>query len=369
MAAKEEIIVDDDACTVTLNDLKLNLHPSVYQYFTDTKNIKKGERGSVIEKALNVGLLAAQQGRLAQAVKLFNSELSGEYDLLSTHMEVLQQKLEKDNKFKTDLEEDVVTALITHCSEMGHTDVVVATGTSGKDGNKTGDALATITIDPTKQTKIAIEVKFASTYQKGENQNITAGNIRPNRDTVYSQILEAQAVQNGSLGIFVIDENLNPFDGPGIQYLPDIRGFIVKVNVLNGDYDNLCMCYEVARQIAISGRPEEGVDMALLQFLVNDLCSLLGRQKYIKDQGAKIIKSIKTNQSKTIKEVEKILVDFDTELKGLQEAMAWVQKCLTGLIETGELSAKDAFELYTQKGAQIDYDAKKKELQEFYDEL
>ncbi len=369
MAAKKEIVVDDDACTVTLNDLKLNLHPSVYQYFTDTKNIKKGERGSVIEKALNVGLLAAQQGRLAQAVKLFNSELLGEYDLLSTHMEVLQGKLAKDNKFKTDLEEDVVTALITHCSEMGHTDVVVATGTSGKDGNKTGDALATIAIDPTKQTKIAIEVKFASTYQKGENQNITAGNIRPNRDTVYSQILEAQAVQNGSLGIFVIDENLNPFDGPGIQYLPDIRGFIVKVNVLNGDYDNLCMCYEVARQIAISGRPEEGVDMALLQFLVNDLCSLLGRQKYIKDQGAKIIKSIKTNQTKTIKEVEKILVDFDTELKGLQEAMAWVQKCLTGLIETGELSAKDAFELYTQKGAQIDYDAKKKELQAFYDEL
>ena len=38
-------------------------------------------------------------------------------------MEVLQGKL---NKFKTDLEEDE--------SEMGHTDVVVATGTSGKDG-------------------------------------------------------------------------------------------------------------------------------------------------------------------------------------------------------------------------------------------
>ena len=28
--------------------------------------------------------------------------------------------------------------------------------------------------------------------------------------------------------------------------------------------------------------------------------------------------------------------------------------------------AKDAFEVYTQKNAQIDYDAKKKELQNFY---
>lgn len=369
MSNRDEIVIDDEECTITLKDLKLNLHPSVYQYFTDTKNIKKGDRASAIEKALNVGLLAAQQGRLAHAVKLFNSELSGEYDLLSTHMDVLQHKLEKDNKYKTDLEEDVVIALISHCAEMGYSDVVVATGTSGKDGNKTGDALATITIDQTKQTKIAIEVKFAATYQKGKSQNITPGKVRPTRDTVYSQILEARSVQKGSLGIFVIDENLNPFDGPGIQYYPDIRGFIVKVNVLSGEYDNLCMCYEVARQMAISGRPEEGVDMALLQFLVNDLCLLLGRQKYIKDQGAEIIKSIKTNQTKTIKDVEKILVTFDSELKGLQEAMAWTQKCLTGLIETGELSAKDAFELYTHKGAQIDYDAKKKELETFYEDL
>jgi len=369
MASNRNIVLDDDKFTITLSDLELSLHPTVYQYLTDRKNVKVSERASAIERALNVGLLAAQHGRLAQAVRLFNSELSGEYDLLSTHMDVLQHKLEKDNKFKTDLEEDVVTALITHCSEMGHSDVVVATGTAGKDGNKTGDALATITIDPTRQARVAIEVKFASTYQRGESQNVTAGNIRPKRDTVYSQILEARSVQDGSLGIFVIDENLNPFDGPGIQYLPDIRGFIVKVNVLNGDYENLCMCYEVARQLAISERTEEGVDMALLQFLVNDLSSLLGRQKYIKDRGAEIVKSIKANQAKTIKEVERILVDFDAELAGLQGAMAWVQRCLSGLIETGELSAKDAFEIYTQKGAQIDYESKRKELDSFYEDL
>ena len=369
MAPVADIELDDENFTITLSDLKLRLHPTVYQYFNDRKNIKVSERASAIEKALNVGLLAAQHGRLAHAVRLFNTELSGEYNLLSTHIDVLQQKLEKDNKFKTDLEEDVVTALITHCSEMGYSDVVAATETAGKDGNKTGDALATISIDPARQARVAIEVKFASTYQKGESQNVTAGNIRPKRDTVYSQILEARSVQDGSLGIFVIDENLNPFDGPGIQYLPDIRGFIVKVNVLDGDYDNLCMCYEVARQLAISERSGEGVDMSLLQFLVNDLSSLLGRQRYIKDRGAEIVKSIKTNQAKTIKEVEKILVDFDAELTGLQGAMEWVQRCLSGLIETGELSAKDAFEIYTQKGAQIDYDAKRKELSAFYEEL
>ena len=369
MAKKNEIEVNDDDCTVTFNDLTITLHPTIYQYLTDTSNVKKGDRASVIEKALNVGLLAAQQGRVAHAVKLFNSEMRGEYDFLSAHIDVLQHKLETDNKFKTDLEEDVVIALISHCTEMGYDDVVIPTGTKGEDGNKTGDALATITIDSTKQTKIAIEVKFAQTYQKGAKRNITKERMKPASDTVYAQILESRAVLDGSLGIFVIDEDLNPFDGPGIQYLPDIRGFIVKVNGLTGDYDNLCMCYEVARQMAIAGRTEDGVDMALLQFLVSDLCTLLGRQKFIKDQGAEIVKSIKSNQTKTVKEVEKILVNFDSELRGLQEAMAWVQKCLTGLIETGELSAKDAFELYTQKGAQIDYDAKKKELQTFYKEL
>ena len=67
--------------------------------------------------------------------------------------------------------------------------------------------------------------------------------------------------------------------------------------------------------------------------------------------------------------IKRILVDFDAELTGLQGAMEWVQRCLSGLIETGELSAKDAFEIYTQKGAQIDYDAKRKELSAFYEEL
>lgn len=368
MAKKNDIEVHDDDNTITLNDFTIKLHPLVYQYFTN-KKIKKSDRADIIERALNVGLLAAEQGRVAQAVKLFNSEISGEYNLLSTHMEVLQNKLEKDNKFKTDLEDDVVIALISHCTEMGYDDVVVPTGAQGKDGNKTGDALATITIDSTKQAKIAIEVKFASDYTKGDKRNNITGRVKPKGDTVYSQILEAQAVLDGSLGIFVIDEDLDAISGPGIQYLPDIRGFIVKVNVLSGDYDNLCMCYEVARQMAIAGRPEEGVDMALLQFLISDLCNLLGRQKFIKDQGAEIIKSIKSNQAKTVKKVEEILVNFDSELRGLQEAMAWIQKCLVGLIETGELSAKDAFEVYTQKGAQIDYNAKKKQLQAFYDEL
>jgi hypothetical protein len=371
MASKKpkEIEMSPDDNSVTFNDLKINLHPTTFQYLNDSKKVKVGDRASVIEKALNVGLLAAMQGRVAQAVRLFNSELAGEYDLLSTHMEVLEGKLAKDNKFKTDLEEDVTIALIAHCNEMGYDDVVLPIGTkAGRDGNKTGDALATINIDETKQTRIAIEVKFASNYQKGEKRNVTESRIRPSSDTVYSQILESQAVLDGSIGIFVIDEDLNPIDGPGIQYLPEIRGFIVKVNVLTGNYDNLCMCYGVARQIAIAGRSGDGVDMPLLQFLVNDLSTLLNRKKYLKDRGAEIIGSIKKNQDKTMAEVEKILIGFDSELVGLQQAMAWVQKCLEGLITTGELSAEDAFELYTQKNAQIDYQAKKKELATFYEQ-
>ena len=369
MTNKEQIVTNDADNSVTFNDLTINLHPTIYQYLTDTKIINKKDRASVIEKALNVGLLAAQQGRVAHAVKLFNSEMRGEYDFLSAHIEALEQKLRKDTTFKTNLEDDVVIALISHCNDMGHDDKIEATGTTGKDGNKTGDALATITVDSTKQTKIAIEVKFASKYELGAKRNIIAGKVKPDKDTVYSQIIESRKNRDSSIAIFVIDEVLNPIGGAGIQYLPDICGFIVKVDVLKGDYDNLCMCYEVARQMAIAGRTEDGVDMALLQFLVSDLCKLLDRQKFIKDKGSIILKSIKKNHANTISDVEKLLVEFDSELKGLQEAMAWIQKCLSGLIETGQLSAEDAFEVYFQKGAQIDYEAKKKELQTFYKDL
>ena len=365
MAAKKPkpIELDEDNSSVSFEGMKIQLHPTTFHYLAKGK---VGDRARIIEQALNVGLLAAQQGRVYQAVKLFNDQLSGEYDLLSSHMEVLEDKLAKDNKFKTDLENDVVVALVEFCNDMGYKDLVVPTGTKAEgDGNKTGDALATVRIDE-KQTNIAVEVKFATNYQLGQKQSVTQGQIRPSRDTVYSQILESQTVLDSVIGIFVIDENLNPIDGPGIQYYPDINGFIVKVNVLEGDYDNLCMCYEVARQMAVAGRSSDGVDMALLQFLVRDLATLLGRQKFIKDQGARILKSIKTNHEKTISDVEASLTTFDTELKGLQESLAWVQKCLEGLISTGELSAKDAFEVYTQKNAQIDYDAKKKELETFF---
>jgi len=60
--------------------------------------------------------------------------------------------------------------------------------------------------------------------------------------------------------------------------------------------------------------------------------------------------------------------ETEAALKQLQEVARLGSNVFEGLISTGELSAKDAFEVYTQKNAQIDYDAKKKELQNFYSE-
>ena len=369
MAAKKEIELNTDEHTVRFEGLTLQLHPTIFQYLSNKKKVLVKDQQSVIQNALNVGILAAMQGRVYETVKLFNSEIHAEYSLLSTHMEVLENKLKTDNKFKTDLEENVVIALREHCSQQGYSDIIAETGTVGKDGNKTGDGLATIQVDASKQTKIPIEIKFASTYQTGEKRNITANKIRPSSDTMIAQLLESRKNRDGSYGIFVIDEELNPIDGPGIQYFPEVRGFMVTVNVLNNDYENLAMCYEVARKMAIAGRTSEQVDMGMLQFFVRDLVNLLGRQKFLKDQGAEIVKTLKTNQNKTLTEVEKILITLDTELKGLQEAMAWVEKCLESLLSNGELSAEEAFEMYTQKNAQIDYDAKKKEMTEFYKTL
>ena len=89
MAAKKNIHLNSDESSVTFENLTLQLHPTIFQYLSDTKKVKVGEQQSVLEKALNVGILAALQGRVYETVKLFNSELSGEYSLLSTHMEVL----------------------------------------------------------------------------------------------------------------------------------------------------------------------------------------------------------------------------------------------------------------------------------------
>ena len=82
---------------LSIDGYEIPLHPATYTYL---KTHKKGDYEEVIAKAVNVGLTAAQQGRIANALNAVNNELKGEFALLEQFMETQQALFDETAKRK-----------------------------------------------------------------------------------------------------------------------------------------------------------------------------------------------------------------------------------------------------------------------------
>lgn len=342
--------------------LTFELHPSVYGWFSDTKAVKAGDRASYITKALNTGLLALWQGRVSYALKRFKDEMQSELELVQMYTDSLQERLEKDNKYKTDQEVTVADALEAYIKEKKYSDTVDVTGTDADgEGNKTGDVLA-IVKDGRKAENLGIEVKFAARYGLGDSnagsgtggRKNTKANFRSAGDTAISQILETRSNRDSRLAIFVVDEHLNPLDGPPVRFFPAYSGFIVKVDTLSNDFTALEICYEIARQMTLSTRSLDGMDFDIIEFLLQDLALVLDRQNFLKDAGETILKQIVKSHNDNIKVVKEQVAQFDAELSALRTSIENTTEILKKFFNTGELTASEKFSTYvqTQAGAE-----------------
>ena len=358
---KKGINLNNDENSVQIG-LSFELHPSVYGWFSDTKAVKAGDRASYITKALNTGLLALWQGRVSHALKQFKDEMQSELELVQMYTDSLQERLEKDNKYKTDQEVTVAEALEAYIKEKKYSDTVDVTGTDADgDGNKTGDVLA-IVKDGRKAENLGIEVKFAANYGLGDSnagsgaggRKNTKTSFRSGADTAISQILETRSNRDSRLAIFVIDEHLNPLDGPPVRFFPAYSGFIVKVDTLSNDFTALEICYEVARQMTLSSRSLTGMDFDIIEFLLRDLALVLARQNFLKDAGETILKQIVKSHNDNIKVVKEQVAQFDAELSALRTSIENTTEILSKFFKTGELSASEKFSTYvqTQAGAE-----------------
>jgi hypothetical protein len=363
---KKGINLNDDENSVQIG-LSFELHPSVYGWFSDTKLVKAGDRASYITKALNTGLLALWQGRVSHALKQFKDEMQSELELVQMYTDSLQERLEKDNKYKTDQEVTVADALEAYIKEKKYSDTVDVTGTDADgDGNKTGDVLA-IVKDGRKAENLGIEVKFAANYGLGDsNAGSGAGgrkntdkSFRSGADTAISQILETRSNRDSRLAIFVIDEHLNPLDGPPVRFFPAYSGFIVKVDTLSNDFTALEICYEIARQMTLSSRSLTGMDFDIIEFLLRDLALVLGRQNFLKDAGETILKQIVKSHNDNIKVVKEQVAQFDAELSALRTSIENITEILTKFFNTGELSASEKFSTYVQDQAGTEWSSVK----------
>ena len=353
-----KIQFDDENHAIEVHQT-ISLHPNTYQYLKD----RKSEASEILQRAVNMGLLAAQQARIHNALSSFNTSLSGEYALLQQHMSVLDERLKSDNKHKTEVEFVLRDALQKFADIQNFPDIFTLSGTSADSdsGNKTGDVEATIKTSAASYT-IAIESKMAQTYQKGDNRKTNQDKLRADGDTAISQMIESRKNRVAEVCLFVIDEMLNPFPGPAIEFFPEpIVSFIVRVNVAEGDFTNLHHAYSIARAMALSQRKVTDPEISTIQFFLENIIQSLKRQKFIKEIGKRTMNTIKTSQDTLLKNVEEDLTKFDAELFALTESLSQMQTSLEKFLSDGTISPTDALEIYQLSDAKKLYEAKKLE--------
>ena len=83
---------------------------------------------------------------------------------------------------------------------------------------------------------------------------------------------------------------------PLIEFLPEAAGFIIKTDLLSGEFSALKTAYEIVRQMTISSNPIN-LDYSILEFLLTDLNSILKRQGRITKASESIIKQLNKKYS------------------------------------------------------------------------
>ena len=343
---------------LSLDGFEIPLHPATYTYL---KTHRKSDYPEVIAKAINVGLTAAQQGRIANSLNAVNNELKGEFALLEQFMETQQALFERDNKTKTDTEYVLRNWLREHADKTGSNDVFELSGTVSSDGtsNKTGDVQATIKHGE-EEFGLAIESKMAQKFTKGEStkRQTGQGKLRGQGDTAISQLIESRANRETPAALFVVDKALNPFPGPDLEYFAEpIVGFIVRVDIANNDLTNLGIAYDIVREMIIAQRVVSEAEFSVINFIVEELKNSLDRKKFIQSIGAKVLDKVTDSHKRLVEDITNDMTVFDAELQALEDAIKYSHNALSRYIKDKTFTAETALEIYRQANAQTKYDA------------
>lgn len=360
IAALEEEVDGVTTYMLSIGGYKIPLHPATYAYL---QTHKKGDYPEVIAKAVNVGLTAAQQGRIANSLNAVNNELKGEFALLEQFMETQQALFERDSKTKTDTEYVLRDWLREHADKTGSNDVFELSGTVSSSGtsNKTGDVQATIKHGE-EEFGLAIESKMAQNFTKGESTKRQTGKakLRGQGDTAVSQLIESRMNRNAPAALFVVDKALNPFPGPDLEYFAEpIVGFIVRVDIANNDLTNLGIAYDIVREMIIAQRVVSEPEYSVIKFIVEELKNSLDRKKFIQSIGARTLKRVTDSHKKLVKDITGDMTEFDAELQAIEDAIKNSHDAMSTYIKDKTFTAETALEIYRHGDAQTKYEAAK----------
>lgn len=318
----------------------------VFNYFDA---LPTSEREEKLLKALHIGVLALMEDRFSAFLAKTTNDLGVELESLKMIFDLKQEIFQKTAIKGILAEDEVASFLEEFFADQRLKDTVHLTGTAAGSlpKNKTGDIVCKVGGDD--GPRIVIECKFDKSLRLGD---IASKDIFTRKtDTVWSQLIEAQANRDAKVGMIVLDRSLidasvlNAIQN--VRFLPEV-GFVAIIDSQKGDFSNLAIAYMLARDIAINAKPIE-LDKNLLAAIVNRLVSSL-------DDILKIKSLVEGN----IENNKKILLQ-------LEKAMLFVkfnQEFLLKFLADGSLTKEDFLSFYTGEAVMDRYKPIEKEIKE-----
>lgn len=300
----------------------------VFNYFN---NLKAEERDEKLIRAIYIGVLAMMEDRISAFLSKTSNELGTELESLKLIFDMKKELFYKTTMKGMAAEEDIAEYLNTYFKDKKLKDMARLTGNEAGalPKNKTGDIICSI--DGRDDLKIAIEAKFDKSIKLGD---ITGKDVFIRKtDTAWSQLIEADANRGSKISIIVFDMSLvdasilKGIDSVG--FIPGV-GFIAIIDSQKGDYSNLVIAYNLARDIAVNSKSLE-LDKDVLAMIVTRIIKDIN--EFVKIRS--LVQSNMDNNKAILGQLEKsiLLMEFN-------------QEYLMKFLKDGTLTKKDLLDFY-----------------------
>lgn len=337
-ASKNIVSLDKQKQLVKFGAFEL-ANPIVFGFFDKQP---EDQRDELLFRAIYIGVLALMEDRLSAFLAKTQNELGTQLESLKLIFD-----MKKEIFFKTAVkgmaaENDIALFLQDYFTRRGYKDKAELTGEmqGAIPRNKTGDILCTV--DCAQGRRVAIEVKFDKSYKLGDLRDKDI--FTKKADTAWSQILEAKVNRDAQVGIIVFDRALvDASVTKAVESVGFVRGvgFIAIVDSQAGDFANLAVAYELARDIVLNAKEYDArseVLTLLVRRVLNDLDELLA----IKD----CCQKIDQNNRQILEMLTKGQLSLQFTLKYLEK-----------FLKDGQLTNEDLFAFYAGDEIKSEYAA------------
>ena len=316
----------------------------VFNYFD---RLKAEERDEKLIRAIYIGVLAMMEDRISAFLSKTSNELGTELESLKMIFEMKKELFYKTTMKGMAAEEDIVEYLNNYFKDKKIKDIARLTGNEAGalPKNKTGDIISSI--DGRDNLKIAIEAKFDKSIKLGD---ISGKDVFIRKtDTAWSQLIEADANRGSKISIIVFDISLvdasilKVVDSVG--FIP-VVGFIAIIDSQKGDYSNLVIAYNLARDIAVNAKSLE-LDKDVLAMIVTRIIKDLNEVVKIRF----LVQANIDNNKAILGQLEKsiLLMEFN-------------QEYLMKFLKDGTLTKKDLLNFYIGEDVKERYKVIDKEI-------